>query len=223
MTTTPQFGAGPKGWEIPTADNAKRIAAPKGVRRERLPANALSRPRSTNNNREGKRMGIIKETLKFGAILSGMAMIAIAVAPAHAGANCNDKGVNAFGDIGGGPFNVPADTRSLTGPSDEFIALSSEDCDRFDDAKRDARRAAAATSVATEAFGINEGLNLTLNGANSGLEDDTYAVGAVVTWKQNLDPSGLLNGFSLKAGFGTDTTGDEQSVGVGATINFGTF
>ena len=167
-------------------------------------------------------MGTFKEFLKLGGIIGGLAMLALAAGPAHAGSTCSDKGVRAFGDIGGGPFNVPADTRSLTGPSEKFVALSSEDCDRCDDAKRDARRS-AGVAAAMDAYAAQPGLNLTLNYANIGLEDDVHAVGGVATYKHHLADPGVFHSITGKLGFGTATTGDEMVVSAGMSFNFGTF
>ena len=158
----------------------------------------------------------------LGAFVVTLGAVLFIVAPAHAGASCNDKPVSAFGDIGGGSFKVPADTRSLTGPSDKFVALSSEDCDRFDDAKQSARRS-AGVAAAMDAFAAQEGLNLTLGYANIGLEDDVNAVGAVGTYKHHFADPGVLHGVTGKLGFGTDTTGDELGVSAGVTFSFGTF
>ncbi len=168
-------------------------------------------------------MTVIKETLKFGSILAGLAMLALAIGPAHAGSSCSDKSVNAFGDIGGGPFNVPADTRSLTGPSDEFVALSAEDCSNHDEARRDGRRA-ASIAASMDTFGVQPGLNLTINGANTGLgNDDTYAAGGVVSYRHDFANPGTIHAITGKAGFAADTTGSDYGATVGLTLSFGTF
>ncbi len=158
----------------------------------------------------------------LGAFVVTLGAVMFAIAPAHAGANCKDKPVSAFGNIGGSDFKVPADTRSLTGPNDHFVALSSEDCDRFDEAKRDARRS-AGVAAAMDAFAAQPGLNLTLGYANIGLEDDVNAVGAVGTYKHHFADPGVIHGITGKLGFGTDTTGDELGVSAGVTFSFGTF
>ncbi len=158
-----------------------------------------------------------------------LALPLLATAPAAA-ASCTDKPVTAVGDIGGGAFAVPADTRSLTGPSDEFIALQNEDClndsDWSDDvakARRDGRRA-ASIAASMDAYGWGEGLNVTLNGANSGLgNDDTYAAGLVLGYKHTFANPGVVHSISGKIGGAADTTGSDYGASVGLTLNFGTF
>ena len=169
--------------------------------------------------------------LTLAAIFMTLPLLAIGT---PAAANCTDKDVRAVGDIGGGPFNVPADTRSLTGPSDEFVKLTAEDCDTDTDttidqseaiqkARRDGRRA-ASIAASMDAYGWGEGLNVTLNGANSGVgNDDTYAAGLVLGYKHTFANPGVVHSIAGKIGGAADTTGSDYGASVGVTINFGTF
>ena len=165
--------------------------------------------------------------LTLAAIFMTLPLLAIGT---PAAANCTDKDVRAVGDIGGGPFNVPADTRSLTGPNDEFIKLTAEDClndtdlsDEISQARRDGRRA-ASIAASMDAYGWGEGLNVTLNGANSGVgNDDTYAAGLVLGYKHTFANPGVVHSIAGKIGGAADTTGSDYGASVGVTINFGTF
>ncbi len=160
--------------------------------------------------------------LTLAALFMTLPLLAVGT-PSYAGQTCSDKAVNAVGDIGGGFFEVPADTRSLTGPSDEFIALQSEDCSNHDEARRDGRRA-ASIAASMDAYGWGEGLNVTLNGANAGVgNDDTYAAGLVLGYKHTFANPGVIHSIAGKIGGAADTTGSDYGASVGVTINFGTF
>jgi len=161
--------------------------------------------------------------LTLAALFMMLPLMAIGT-PADAGTSCNRKDVNIDGnDFAGDPFSFPA---RLGGPApDPNIGLSAEDCvdeDRFDEAKRDARRS-AGVAAAMDAFAAQEGLNLTLGYANIGLEDDVNAAAGVVTYKHHFADPGVIHGITGKVGFGADTTGDEMGASVGMTISFGTF
>ena len=166
-------------------------------------------------------MRFVKETLKLTAILGSVAMIAIAGAPAKADVDCSREDVRIDGqDFGGNPFSVPA---RLGNPGHPNIGLSEGDCvTDGDQLKRDARRS-AGVAAAMDAYAAQPGLNLTLNYANIGLEDDVNAVGAVTTYKHHFADPGVLHSITGKVGFGSDTTLDELGVSAGVSFNFGTF
>lgn len=125
------------------------------------------------------------------SLVAVLGLIAVAIAPAQAGVNCSNKTDNINGKLGGAPFGFSADTRNFIGDDNNFARLQSEDCvnddsaarDAFKDAKRDARRS-AGVAAAMDAYGEQPGLNLTLNYANIGLEDDVNAAGAVLGYRQ---------------------------------------
>ncbi len=172
-------------------------------------------------------MTVIKETLKFGAILGGLALVALAITPAKADIDCSRQDVRLDGDLGGGEFSVPA--RLGTAGVAPNIGLSEQDCVRDNSAankaRRDGRRA-ASIGASMDAYGWSDGLNLTLNGANTGLgNDDTYAAGTAVGYKHTFSQplGGVIHGISGKAGFAADTTGSDYGATVGLTLNFGTF
>jgi len=143
-------------------------------------------------------------------------------APAAADVDCSRQDVNIDGnDFGGNPFSVPA---RLGGPApNPNIGLSEGDCvTDGDKLKRDARRS-AGVAAAMDAFGEQEGLNLTLNYANIGLEDDVNAAGAVVGYRHDFANPTWLYSITGKIGFAGDTTGDELGASAGVTLSFGTF
>ena len=142
--------------------------------------------------------------------------------PAHAG-DCSFKTARVDGQIEGQPFSTPA---RLFGEGGDNIGLSAEDCTSdVDEARRDGRRA-ASIGAAMDAYGWSDGLNLTLNGANSGIgNDDTYAAGLATGYKHTFaEPlGGVIHGIAGKAGFAADTTGSDYGASVGLTLNFGSF
>ena len=164
------------------------------------------------------------------SLVAVMGMVAVAIAPAHAGTNCTQKTDNINGKLGGNAFGFSADTRNFIGDDDNFARLQSEDCvsddsaarDAFKDAKRDARRS-AGVAAAMDAYGEQPGLNLTLNYANIGLEDDVNAAGAVLGYRHDFANPGVIHSITGKLGFAGDTTWDEQGVSAGVTFSFGTF
>lgn len=153
----------------------------------------------------------------------GLAALLLPLQGAVAGASCNNKPVSAFGNLGGGPFNVPADTRSLTGPSENFVALQSEDCDRFDDARKKSDQA-GANAAALDVYGLEEGLNLTANYVNSNFNEDGHAVGLNLSYHLDQGAFGAdawVQGVSFTVGGATGTNWDDQIVKVGGNIAFG--
>ena len=143
-------------------------------------------------------------------------------APADAGTSCSRNDVRIDGRDDGDAFSFPA--RLNFGEGDN-IGLSEQDCvdnDRFDEAKRDARRS-AGVAAAMDAYGEQPGLNLTLNYANIGLEDDVNAAGVVLGYRHDMANPTWLHSITAKAGFAGDTTGDEMGASVGLTMSFGTF
>ena len=67
-------------------------------------------------------------------------------------------------------------------------------------------------------------MNLTINGANTGLgNDDTYAAGAVASYRHDFANPGAIHAITGKAGFAADTTGSDYGATVGLTLSFGTF
>ncbi len=162
----------------------------------------------------------MRSILTLATIMLAMPLLAIGT-PVHADVDCSRQDVRIDGDLGGGPFSVPA--RLGTAGVAPNIGLSEEDCvTDGDQLKRDARRS-AGVAAAMDAFAAQEGLNLTLGYANIGLEDDVNAVGAVTTYKHHFADPGVIYGITGKLGFGADTTGDELGVSAGVTLSFGTF
>lgn len=172
-------------------------------------------------------MPVIKETLKFGAILGGLALVALAITPAKADIDCSRQDVRLDGDLGGGEFSVPA--RLGTAGVAPNIGLSEQDCVRGNEAAQKARRdgrRAASIAASMDHVSIGDGLNLRFNGANTGLgNDDTYAVGTTVGYQHTFTQplGGVIHGIAGDAGFSADTTGSDYGAKVGITLNFGTF
>ena len=141
--------------------------------------------------------------------------------PSVADVDCNRQDVRLDGnDFGGNPFSVPARLGTAPGPN---IGLSEEDCVVDEDQlERDAQRF-AGIAASMDAYGLQEGLNLTLNYANVGLEDDVNAVGGVLSYNYQFANPGTIHAITGKLGVGADTTGDEIGVTAGLTLSFGTF
>ena len=177
-------------------------------------------PRSTNYEDQQPRGMKVKKHLinatALGSLIGILGLAMVAIAPAHAGGNCDREDVSLDGDLGGGPFAVPARLGAAPGPN---IGLSEKSCA---DNKRDARRSASVVG-AMDTFGSQPGLNLTLGYANIGLEDDVNAAAGVVHYRHDFANPGVFHSITGKAGFGADTTGDELGASVGLTLSFGTF
>ncbi|MGI9490473.1 MAG: hypothetical protein ACR2RF_32190 [Geminicoccaceae bacterium] len=164
----------------------------------------------------------LKNFAAYGAMMTVLVLGYVAASPdAHAGTSCNRNDVRIDGRDGDNSFSFPA---RLDFGEEGNIGLSESDCttDRFQEAKRDARRS-AGVAAAMDAFAAQEGLNLTLGYANIGLEDDVNAAAAIATYKHHFADPGVIHGITGKVGFGTDTTGDEMGASVGLTLSFGTF
>ncbi len=159
------------------------------------------------------------------SLVAVLGLIAVAITPARAGVDCTTNDVNINGSFEGESFSTPA---RLTDPeTGDNIGLSSQDCvtdnNAAQKARRDGRRA-ASIAAAMDTFGVQPGLNLTLNGANTGLgNDDTYAAGAVASYRHDFADPGVIHAITGKAGFGADTTGSDYGASVGLTLSFGTF
>ena len=163
----------------------------------------------------------MKTLLSFLAF--GLAIMLLPLQGAVAGANCNQKNVSASGNLGGGPFNVPADTRSLTGPSEKFVKLTAEDCDRFDDARKKSDQAGANAAV-LDIYGEGEGLTAIVNYANSNFNEDGHAVGLNFAYQLpegHFGNDAWVQGITFGAGAATGTNWDDQLFKVGGAIRFG--
>ena len=140
--------------------------------------------------------------------------------PSVADVDCSRQDVRLDGDLGGGPFSVPARLGAAPGPN---IGFSEEDCIVDEDQlERDAQRF-AGIAASMDAYGVQEGLNLTLNYANVGLNSDTNAAGGAVSYKHKLSSPGMIHEITGKIAGACDTTGDECGIAAGLTLSFGTF
>lgn len=155
----------------------------------------------------------------------GLALLV--AAPSYAGVSCSRNDVKVDGSFDGEPFSF--DARLSDPETGDNIGLSEQDCvqdsDSIQKARRDGRRA-ASIGASMDAYGWSEGLNLTLNGANTGLgNDDTYAAGLATGYKHTFGQplGGVIHSIAGKAAFSADTTGSDYGASVGFTLNFGTF
>ena len=169
----------------------------------------------------------MRSLLTLATIMLAMPLLAIGT-PVHADVQCSRQDVRIDGDLGGGPFSVPA--RLGTAGVAPNIGLSEQDCvdnqDReIEKARRDGRRAASIIGATDMAY-AGPGLNLRFNGTNAAIgNDDTYAVGTVVGYNHTFaEPlGGVIHSIAADVGAAMDTTASDYGGKVGLTFSFGTF
>ena len=135
-----------------------------------------------------------------------VSLLAMISTPAYAGADCTQRDTQLLGLPTGG-------------------ILTSEDCNRFDDARKKADQS-GANAAALDVYGLKEGFNLTGNYANSNFNEDGHAIGLNLSYQAPENIFGgdaWVKGMSFSLGGATGTNWDDQMVKVGGTINFGSF
>ena len=122
-------------------------------------------------------------------VITGLLMLAMSGTPAQAGANCSRQDVRIDGDLGGGPFSVPARLGAAPGPN---IGLSEKDCVQQNLNSLMDETVARAMAAVRVSDG-DPGLYLGLTGTNGGLTSATStALGVGVGWTSEPFSQGSL-------------------------------
>jgi len=159
--------------------------------------------------------------LTLAALFMALPLLTIGT-PATAGSNCSRNDVRLDGDLGGGGFDVPA--RLGTQGVAPNIGLSEQDCvNNNNDELRDSARQGAAVAASMDAYGWGEGLNVTLNGANVGMDDNGFAAGLVLGYQHEFADPGVIHSITGKVGGARSFDEGDIGASVGVSINFGTF
>ncbi len=154
-------------------------------------------------------------------VITGLLMLAMSGTPAQAGANCDLETVRANGSLGGNSFNVPADTRSLTGPQADFVRLQSRECQDLDEGFN--RAAALGAIVEFHPIGTlpeSGGLwhaNVTL--ANGDANTSAFAGGLNLMYVSK-QASGPFETINLGASAGSSFDGQDQIYALTLGINW---